>query len=146
GTPAASGGSDSLTFMTFETPALTSTFWDDSIKEAEAAVPGVTVNKIVSPDSDRNAYAKQLQASGQFPDILSSINPKDFLDAGLLQPFDQAWLDENFILPAGNAIGGKVFIPPTNAQIIPLVYYNKAIFAKYGLQVPKTWDQFVKVI
>lgn len=135
-----------LTFMTFETPTLDATFWDGSIERAAKQVPGLTVKKIVSPNADRNAYAKQLQASGQLPDVLASINPKDFLEAGLLQPFDQAWLDENFILPGGNAIGGKVYIPPTNAQIIPLVYYNKSIFAKHGFDVPKTWDQFVKIV
>jgi ABC-type glycerol-3-phosphate transport system substrate-binding protein len=135
-----------LTFMTFETPALDATFWDGSIARAVEHVPGVTVKKIITPNADRNAYAKQLQASGQFPDVLASINPKDFLEAGLLLPFDKAWLDENFILPAANAIEGKVYIPPTNAQVIPLVYYNKSIFAKHGLEAPKTWDDLVKVV
>lgn len=135
-----------LTFMTFETPALDATFWDGSIKRAVDQVPGVTMKKIITPNADRNAYAKQLQASGQFPDVLASINPKDFLDAGLLLPFDQAWLDEHFILPKANAIKGKVYIPPTNAQVIPLVYYNKTIFAEHGLSAPKTWGEFINVV
>lgn len=135
-----------LTFMTFETSALDSTFWDGSISRAAEKVPGITVNKIISPTADRNAYAKQLQASGQFPDVLASINPKDFLEAGLLAPFDQAWLDENFILPGANAIGGKVYIPPTNAQVIPLVYYNKAIFAANNLEAPQNWDEMVNAV
>ena len=135
-----------LTFMTFETPALDATFWDGSIERAVAQVPGVDVKKIITPTADRNAYAKQLQASGQFPDVLASINPKDFLEAGLLLPFDQAWLDEHFILPGGNAIHGKVYIPPTNAQVIPLVYYNKSIFADHGLEAPKTWDELVSIV
>ena len=135
-----------LTFMTFETPALDATFWDGSIERAVEHVPGVNVKKIITPTADRNAYAKQLQASGQFPDVLASINPKDFLEAGLLLPFDQAWLDEHFILPGGNAIHGKVYIPPTNAQVIPLVYYNKSIFAEHGLEAPKTWDELVSIV
>ena len=135
-----------LTFMTFETPALDATFWDGSIERAVEQVPGVNVKKIITPTADRNAYAKQLQASGQFPDVLASINPKDFLEAGLLLPFDQAWLDEHFILPGGNAIHGKVYIPPTNAQVIPLVYYNKSIFADHGLEAPKTWDELVSIV
>ncbi|MCU1411670.1 MAG: extracellular solute-binding protein [Rhodoglobus sp.] len=140
------GDGESLTFMTFETPALDSTFWDNSIVAALKEVPGITINKIVSPDADRNAYAKQLQASGQFPDILSSINPKDFLEADLLEPFDQAWLDENFLLPDGNAIDGASYIPPTNSQVIPLVFYNKQIFADNGLEVPATYADFVTVV
>ncbi|MFD5030797.1 ABC transporter substrate-binding protein [Streptomyces sp. NPDC058405] len=143
---AAGGGGGGLTFMTFETPALTAKFWDTSISEAQKAVPDVKVKKIVSPDADRTAYAKQLQASGQFPDILSSINPKDFTAAGLLKPFDQKWLDENFTDPNGNAIDGKTYIPPTNSQVIPMIFYNKKIFAEHNLQVPQTWDAFTKVV
>ena len=148
GSPTAGGttGGSTITFMVFETPALGASFWDTSIDRALTNLPGVTVNKIVSPDADRNAYAKQLQASGQFPDVLSSINPKDFLDAGLLQAFDQSWLDANFLQPNGNAIAGKTYIPPTNSQIIPLVYYNKKIFADNNLTPPKTWAEFMDAV
>ncbi|MEV6424675.1 extracellular solute-binding protein [Streptomyces sp. NPDC051662] len=139
-------GGGGLTFMTFETPALTATFWDASIAQAQKSVPDSEVKKIVSPDADRNAYAKQLQASGQFPDILSSINPKDFTEAGLLKAYDQKWLDEHFTDPNGNAIGGKTYIPPTNSQIIPMVFYNKKIFAEHKLDVPTTWDEFMNVV
>jgi len=135
-----------LTFMTFETPALNASFWDGSIARAAEKVPSLTVKKIISPSADRNAYAKQLQASGQFPDVLASINPKDFIEAGLLQPFEQSWLDDNFIQPNANTIDGKVYIPPTNAQIIPLIYYNKDVFAKHGMQPPKTWAELVNVV
>ncbi|MET9480717.1 extracellular solute-binding protein [Streptomyces sp. NPDC006638] len=140
------GGGGSLTFMTFETPALTAAFWDTSIKEAQKAVPEVSVKKIVSPDADRTAYAKQLQASGQFPDILSSVNPKDFTAAGLLQPLDQKWLDDHFTDPDGNRIDGKSYIPPTNSQIIPMVFYNKKIFAEHHLEVPTTWEAYLNVV
>jgi ABC-type glycerol-3-phosphate transport system substrate-binding protein len=140
-----SGKNTNLTFMTFETPDLTAKFWDTSITNAEKAVPGVTVKKIVAP-GDRNAYAKQLQASGQFPDILSSIDPKQFTAAGLLQPFPDSWLKANFTDPEGNSIDGKTYIPPTNSQIVPMVFYNKQIFAKYNLQVPKTWDDLMNIV
>jgi len=139
-------GTTSLSFLTFETPALTAKFWDDSIAAAQTSVPNVKINKIVAPNIDRNAYAKQLQASGQFPDLLASINPKDFIEAGLLTPFDKQWLEDNFVLPAANDIQGKSYIPPTNSQIIPMVFYNKEIFAKNGLSVPKNWADFMQVV
>lgn len=135
-----------LSFLVFETPALTAEFWDDSIAAAEESVPGVSVDKIVSPDADRNAYAKQLQASGQFPDLLASINPGDFLEAGLLEPFDEAWLEDNFVLPEASAIDGKTYQTPSNAQILPLVYYNKAIFAEQGIEVPTNYAEFLDAI
>jgi raffinose/stachyose/melibiose transport system substrate-binding protein len=135
-----------LSFLTFETPALDAAFWDKSIEVALEQLPGVSIDKIITPGADRNGYAKQLQASGQFPDILASINPRDFLDAGLLQAFDQAWLDENFVLPNANAIDGKSYIPPTNSQIIPLVFYNKEIFETNDITVPTNYSEFVDAV
>ncbi|MEZ0067329.1 ABC-type glycerol-3-phosphate transport system substrate-binding protein [Streptacidiphilus sp. MAP12-20] len=139
-------GGTTLNYLTFETPSLTAKFWDTSIANAEKQVPGVTVKKIVAPSTDRDAYAKQLQASGQFPDLLQSITPSTFATAGLLKPYDQSWVNANFMLPLGNAYKGKVYIPPTNSQIIPEVFFNKKLFAKAGITAPpRTWSEFMAV-
>jgi ABC-type glycerol-3-phosphate transport system substrate-binding protein len=144
--PSSSGasGNVTLTYLTFETPSLTASFWSSSIASTEKQVPGVTIKDIVAPSTDRDSYAKQLQASGQFPDLLQSITPSTFAPAGLLKPYDQNWVNANFMLPMGNAYKGKVYIPPTNSQIIPMVFYNKTLFAKAGISAPpKTWAQFM---
>ncbi|MFF9512256.1 extracellular solute-binding protein [Streptomyces sp. NPDC014724] len=144
-TPGGAEGGAALTYMTFETPSLTAKFWDTSIADAQKQVRGLTVKKIVAP-GDRDTYAKQLQASGQFPDLLQSITPSTFVTAGLLKPYDQKWVDANFLLPKGNAYKGKVYVPPTNSQIIPEVFYNKKLFAKAGIAAPpKTWAEFMSV-
>jgi ABC-type glycerol-3-phosphate transport system substrate-binding protein len=138
-------GGKTLTYLTFNSPSLTPAFWDASIARAQKAVPGITIKQVVAPSTDRDSYAKQLQASGQFPDLLESITPSQYTAAGLLQPYDQTWIDQNFLLPQGNAIKGKVYIPPTNSQIIPLVFYNKSLFTRAGVQPPTTWQQFLDV-
>jgi ABC-type glycerol-3-phosphate transport system substrate-binding protein len=143
GTAAAS--KTTLTYLTFNTPSLTPAFWKTSIATAQKTVPGLTIKQVVSPTTDRDSYAKQLEASGQFPDLLESITPSQYTDAGLLTPYKQSWINANFLLPQGNAIKGKVYIPPTNSQIIPLVFYNKALFAKAGVTPPTTWAQFLDV-
>ncbi|MHA6760714.1 ABC transporter substrate-binding protein [Streptacidiphilus sp. PAMC 29251] len=144
-TGAAGGGGATLTYLTFNTPSLTPAFWKSSIAAAQKTVPGLTIKQVVAPSTDRDSYAKQLEASGQFPDLLQSITPSQYTDAGLLTPYDQSWIDANFLLPQGNAIKGKVYVPPTNSQIIPLVFYNKSLFAKAGVQPPKTWAEFMQV-
>jgi multiple sugar transport system substrate-binding protein/raffinose/stachyose/melibiose transport system substrate-binding protein len=145
-TPGSAGGGVTLTYLTFETPSLTASFWDNSIASTEKQVPGVTIKKIVAPSTDRDAYAKQLQASGEFPDLLESITPSTFAQAGLLKPYDQNWVNANFLVPMGNAYQGKVYIPPTNSQIIPMVFYNKKLFAQAGIDAPpKTWADFLAV-
>jgi ABC-type glycerol-3-phosphate transport system substrate-binding protein len=135
-----------LVFLTFETPVLTADFWDSNIATAQKALPpNVTIKRIVSPGIDRTTYAKQLLASNQFPDILQSINTQEFVDAGLLQTWDPKFIEANFIIPYGNALGGKVYQAPTNAQIIPFVFYNKDIFDKVGVKPPTTWTEFLAV-
>ncbi|HZD99865.1 MAG TPA: extracellular solute-binding protein, partial [Micromonosporaceae bacterium] len=131
--------------MTFNTPSLTPQFWSASIANAEKTVPGLTIKQLVAPNTDRDSYAKQLEASGQFPDLLQSITPSQYTKAGLLEPYDQSWIDANFLLPQGNAINGKVYVPPTNSQIIPLVFYNKKLFTDAGVTPPTTWAQFLQV-
>ncbi|MEW1863510.1 extracellular solute-binding protein [Streptomyces sp. NPDC088194] len=143
GSGSSANGGGTLTYMTFNSPSLTPTFWKQSIARAQKDVPGVKIKQVVAPSTDRDSYAKQLQASGQFPDLLQSITPSQYTAAGLLRPYDQSWVDQNFLLPQGNAIKGKVYIPPTNSQIIPLVFYHKSLFKKAGAQVPTTWQQFL---
>jgi ABC-type glycerol-3-phosphate transport system substrate-binding protein len=142
--PASSAGSKkvTLTYLTFLTPDLTAKFWSSSIAAAEKTVPGVTIKQDVDPTTDRDTYAKQLLQAGNFPDLLQSITPSQYLSAGLLTPYPSSWINANFILP--NNIKGKDYIPPTNSQIIPLVYYNKSMFAQAGItSPPSTWADFL---
>jgi raffinose/stachyose/melibiose transport system substrate-binding protein len=39
----------------------------------------------------------------------------------------------------------KQYVVPTGVSYYTGVYYNKAIFAQYGLDIPTTWDEFVTV-
>ena len=136
-----SSNKTTLTYLTFLTPDLTAQFWSNSIAAAEKSVPGVTIKQDVDPTTDRDTYAKQLLQAGEFPDLLESITPSLYTSAGLLTPYPSSWINANFILP--NTIKGENYIPPTNSQIIPLVYYNKALFSKAGVTPPTTWAEFM---
>ncbi len=76
-----------MTFLTFETPNLTAAYWDDIIAKASAAVPGVTIEKLVAPTVDRDAYARQLDSTGQLPDIMIAVNPTGLAEVGKLAEF-----------------------------------------------------------
>jgi raffinose/stachyose/melibiose transport system substrate-binding protein len=45
-----------------------------------------------------------------------------------------------------SSIKGKIWQPPTNSQVIPFVFYNKDLFKKAGVEVPKTWADFQNVV
>ncbi len=140
-----SGGGEpvEITVLTFETPNLPGSLWDSQIKLVTDQMPGVKVKKLVSPNVDRNAYAKQLLASGQLPDVMVAVNPAGFAETGNLAAFSDDEL-RDFLAPKAGQIGGKTYQLPTNTQVIPYVFYNKALFAKAGVTgTPKTYAELL---
>lgn len=132
-----------LTFLTFETPNLTSEYWDEAIAATSALVPGVTIEKLVSPTVDRNAYARQLDSTGQLPDIMVAVSPDGLAQAGKLANFTLEEIDQ-WVSPTANSYDGVVYQLPTNTQSIPMVYYQKAHFEAAGIESePQTWDEFL---
>src|SRR2546429_3738873 len=77
-----SGGQKEITFLTFETPNLTPQVWDAAVKRVTDKNPDIKVNKLVSPTQDRTAYAKQLLASNQLPDVMVAVSPAGVAEAG----------------------------------------------------------------
>lgn len=144
--PASEGAEEEvvLTVVTHETEVLDAAFWQEVI-DAVLADMDSNIKVEWSSTADRDNYARQLAATDQFPDIPFAVTVADFAEAGLLTPFDQEYLDENFILPNASKINGKAWSPPVGAQLIPLVFYNKAIFEEVGVEVPTTWDEFMAV-
>ena len=134
-----------LEVLVFETPALTPEFWDATLAAAAAPIEGVNVVKLVTPDLDRTAYAKQLQASGQFPDVQAALNVNDFVEADLLVPYRDDYLNEHYLFPDATKIDGNAWQTPSGGQIITMVFYNENVFADLGLDVPTTYSEFLDV-
>lgn len=126
-----------ITFLTFETPNLTPQYWDAAIKRITDKYPDIKVKKLVSPTADRTGYAKQLLASGQFPDVMIAVSPSGFAEAGDMYAWQPSEL-KDFTEPDGGAINGKVYQLPANTQSIPNVYYRKSMFATAGIAAPPT--------
>lgn len=72
----------------------------------------------------------QLIAANQFMDLSGQ---------GFLTHYDSTALDKV------GRVQGKVYAVPTGRSISNGVYYNKTIFARYHLSVPKTWSEFLAV-
>jgi ABC-type glycerol-3-phosphate transport system substrate-binding protein len=140
----ADGKTVTLTFLTFETPNLTPAYWDAAIARASAKVPGVTIKKIVAPSNSVDNL-RQLYASGQAPDIMTSLPPDGFAQNGQLAEWTEEDL-KDFAFPRASTIDGKVYALPFSTQPIPLVYFNKKYFADAGITAaPKTYAEFLQV-
>jgi multiple sugar transport system substrate-binding protein len=141
--PSGSGDEVTLTFLVSETPNLTPKYWDDAIARASEKVPGVTIKKVVGENTP--AYAQQLFASGQAPDIFAAGIANGLAQKGMLAEYTRDELEKAGVTDfTSGTINGKFYGVATGAQAIPVVYYNKALFAKAGIDAaPKTYAELV---
>ncbi len=123
------------------------------IDDYTRANPNVTVKQEILENEQYKSKLKVLSASNQLPDVGMTWA------AGFLEPYVKgnlfATLDDGLQgklkdkFDAGTteayAIAGKTYAYPLELNITP-VYYNKALFAKYGLKVPGTYDEFLEVV
>lgn len=136
-------GKKQITFLVFETPNMTAQVWDGAIKRVTDKYPDIAVKKLVAPTQDRTAYAKQLLTSGQFPDVMIAVSPAGFAESGNLYAWQPSELTD-FTYPENGAVNGKIYQLPANTQTIPVVYYNKSLFAKANISgPPKTYTEML---
>ncbi|MFD7428516.1 ABC transporter substrate-binding protein [Streptomyces sp. NPDC059818] len=141
-----SGGDVTLSLLTFETPNLTASYWDDIITRTSAKVPGVKIKKLVAPSAEqRNEYTRQLDSTGALPDIMVAIDPAGLAEGGRLAQFSKKELAD-WTSPDANSFNGKIYQLPTNSQTWQ-IYYRKADFEKAGITTPpKKWDDLLAAV
>ncbi|HNX73741.1 MAG TPA: extracellular solute-binding protein [Spirochaetales bacterium] len=119
------------------------TAWIDGFKKKN---PGVDFEVTAVQTANYTVTLKTMIASGDIPDIIFG-KPKemsDLIQAGHIADLSKAAFLKNLnkdSLPAVT-ISGKVYGVPIDLQTIG-VFYNKDVFAKYKLSVPKTWSEFI---
>ncbi|QAY67127.1 extracellular solute-binding protein [Paenibacillus protaetiae] len=123
------------------------------INEYQTEHPNVTIKQEVLDNEQYKNKLKVLSASNQLPDVgvtwaAGFLQP--YVDGKLFAPLDDLLsgdLNGKFVngTTEAYAIDGKTYGLPLEFNITP-VYYNKAIFEKYNLQVPTTYDEFKNVV
>ena len=106
----------------------------------------VTQTRLSAGDIDviafLNSFANRVQPS------MAGVNPPSWqtiIDAGLLLDLtDQAFL-ENYesVAIQDSSYNDQVYSVPVGRTIYGGIYYNKDIFAEFGVEVPTTWDDLV---
>ncbi|MEU4695644.1 ABC transporter substrate-binding protein [Nonomuraea dietziae] len=152
-----------LTLWHYEGPdSAMAKAWAEAIKKFEATHPGVKVkfeekgfeamqktasqvlNSDAAPDlteyNKGNATAGALAKAGLLTDLSAEAAERgwDKLLTGSLQA--TARYDERGIMGSGNWYG-----VPNYGEFV-MVYYNKQLFEKAGLEVPTTFEEFTKVM
>lgn len=121
----------------------------EAVMELAEETLGITIEKVIVPEGeDLDNWLKTNLASGSAPDIISyntgaqlkSLNPSEyFADLSGYDFVDN--LDGSFIEAA--SVDGKLYGVPSGSSQAGAIFYNKAIYEEYGLEIPKTWDEFI---
>jgi raffinose/stachyose/melibiose transport system substrate-binding protein len=128
----------------------------DTIDQFQAANPNIRVEPTVVANGDQylNKISTEMAANNA-PDIFQtwmSGRLEPFVKADRVYPLNEAInADPAFkgLLNTNNldtaTFDGKIYALP-NAMTAEVVFYNKALFDKFKLPVPQTWDELMNVI
>lgn len=114
--------------------------------------PNVTIKQEVLDNEQYKNKLKVLSASNELPDVgvtWAAGFLKPYVEGNLFAPVDDLLggeLKDKFVAGTTEAyaIDGKTYALPLEFNIAP-IYYNKAIFKQYNLEVPQTYEQFKAV-
>ncbi|MDN4525691.1 extracellular solute-binding protein [Fictibacillus fluitans] len=125
----------------------------DIIKQFEAKHKDVKVQVEILENEQYKNKMKVLSSSNELPDVgftwaAGYMTP--FVKGKLFAPLDDVLdgnLKNSFVkgTTEAYAIDNKTYGLPLELNIAP-IYYNKAIFKKYNLQIPKTYSEFQQVV
>ncbi|WP_152394949.1 extracellular solute-binding protein [Paenibacillus guangzhouensis] len=125
---------------------------EDVVKKTEADVPGLKFQLDGVEDTvNRNVKLKAEMQAGTQPPIFSLFggdDTKSYAAAGRLLPLNdimsELGLSDAFFNLREFTVDGKIYGLP-DAGFIEGFFYNKKMFEDAGVQVPKTYDEFLKV-
>ena len=145
-----SAGATTITFLTGATDTEVASA-KSAIEAFQAANPNITIKHDTRPGgSEGDNLVKTRLATGEMADVfiynngslLQAIKPEQ----NLAPLDDQPWagqLDELFAASSKGS-DGKLYGGPWGTAFGGGVLYNIPLYKKLNLQVPKTWDEFMK--
>lgn len=140
--------------LTFWHQYTDQTVFDDIAAAYMAEHPEVSINVVAMKTQDMNTTLKMALTSGTGPDVFYFDAGPGYMgvlaDAGLLLELDSYaekydWNNKlaGWSLNAGSR-NGKLYGLASEYEML-CVWYNKAIFADLGVEVPTTYDELVEI-
>lgn len=123
------------------------------IEQYQSENQNVTIKQEIMENEQYKNKLKVLSASNELPDVgmtwaAGFLEP--YVKGNLFAQLDdtlESGLKDSFVAGTTEAyaIDGKTYALPLELNITP-VYYNKAIFEKFNLEVPTTYAEFEQVV
>jgi glucose/mannose transport system substrate-binding protein len=121
-----------------------------TVVERFEAEGGTWVDSAIAPGSQARSTAATRVVSGNPPTAMmfvTKLQVKDLLDNGLMADITAVAEEDNWdeVLPPevldALTYNGQVFATPLDFQLTNIFWYNKEVYAKAGVEPPKTWDE-----
>lgn len=106
--------------------------------------PNVNIEVELIAKTEYDNTMKIRNTAGELPDVFPVRQANLSLYADTMVPLNDLKAVENNIYAKETMINGNVIGIP-QAVFNEFVYYNKNIFKEYNIEIPKTWDEFIKV-
>lgn len=144
----ASGAKTTIQFWTWRPEDVD--FYNKELAEFEKKNPDISVVQTAQKNTEYNTILSAALSGGSGPDVFQSRaygGLETFAQSGYMEPLGN-WVPElkNFaegpIRGATSIKDGKIYGVPFASQTL-FVYYNKKMYDKLGLTVPKTWSEFL---
>jgi|GEM_PF-502828 raffinose/stachyose/melibiose transport system substrate-binding protein len=125
-------------------------FSDENIKAFEVAYPWIKVELVLDPDAQATSVLQTKLASGQPSDLIcyNKVSAENELEIATNcvdlsnEEFVNNLVDKSILMaPDGNIYGFAYEIKTGGMGVV----YNKDIFKKYNLEIPKNYDEFLAV-
>jgi ABC-type glycerol-3-phosphate transport system substrate-binding protein len=131
-----------IVYYTHWTSYLTDGKFDKWKQEFKALYPGVEDVDVQGITTYSETMSTRL-ATGDYGDVLDTppTVPRDELP-DFFAPLDDTGLVPDFYYTSNWAVDGAHYALPFGVNVEGIVY-NKAAFAKAGVEVPKTWTEFL---
>ncbi|WP_433291721.1 ABC transporter substrate-binding protein [Actinoplanes sp. CA-030573] len=143
-----SGGKVSISYLV-DNQQETVKVANQLVKDFTAKNPDITIKVETRPQgTDGDNLVKTRLSTGDMSDVFAYNSGSLFQALAPeknLVPYDDSQnigsLDKNFATTV--TANGKVYGVPMGGFMAGAILYNKDVYAKLGLQAPKTWDDFI---
>lgn len=150
---AAAGGTASYWFLTGKPGEGIRT---DTVKRFNGANPSTTISQLTFQNDAYKAKIKTAIGAGQAPTVIwgwGGGGLKSYVDAGQVEDLT-SWFTANpavksrlFPSSFGAAtIDGKIYAMPCETVQPIVLYYNKSVFEKVGVQPPQSWGDVMDLV
>ena len=150
--PAAASGAQKIVWWDIQTSDPGKSIFDGIVADFNKANPNIQIDKqTIQNDPFKTKIAAAMQA-GTPPDLFQSWGGgvlKAYVDAGLMQDITDKIKDfVGTLSPASVGVysfDGKTYAVPWSQGMIGF-WYNKDLFSKAGVEVPKTWAELLTTV